>query len=79
MLDKTCLGFKNYSTAMVVLLVENEIDVATLVHTDLQGFKSNTQAFMTPIINLKQDFFWESEFDINEVNWDEVRNQILAE
>lgn len=79
MLDKTCLGFKNYSTAMVVLLVENEIDVATLVHTDLQGFKSNTQAFMIPIVNLKQDFFWESEFDINEVNWDEVRNQILAE
>ena len=78
MFDETCLGFKNYSTAMVVLLIENELAVASLVRVDLEGFKASTKAFMTPIVKLNKGFFADT-FDINEVDWDEVRQQILVE
>ena len=54
MFDETCLGFKNYSTAMVILLIENELAVASLVWADIEGFKTDPQGFMVPIINLKK-------------------------
>ena len=77
MFDETCLGFKNYSTAMVVLMIDNEFPVASLVRADLEGFEADTQGFMTPIINLNKNFFSDT-FDIDEVDWDEVREQILT-
>ena len=78
MFDETCLGFKNYSTAMVVLLIENEFAVASLVRVDLEGFKADTQGFMTPIINLNKKFFSDT-FDIDEVDWDEVREHLAVD